>query len=115
MLTIFEFILISLGSFRLTHLFVYDDIMLFVRKLFHSYHDESSEDGTVITYMEIKGKGLRKFIGEMLACHWCTGVWCAAFLYGGFIVFPPIFTPLTIILAIAGSAAFLETVIQKIN
>ncbi len=28
---------------------------------------------------KVKGKGLRKWIGELLSCYWCTGVWVSAF------------------------------------
>ena len=109
-----EFLLLSLASFRLTRLIVYDKITNFIRKPFHREVEEILEDGSVETYIEIKGKGLRRFLGELLSCHWCTGVWCAAGLYTGYLLTPFIFTGIIYILAIAGCDSIIETGIQRI-
>ena len=79
----FEFFLITLATFRLTRLLVYDKITTFIRNPFHETREELESDGAVVEVLYVKGKGIRKFIGELLSCHWCTGMWCAAFLYGG--------------------------------
>ncbi|NSL51433.1 DUF1360 domain-containing protein [Calidifontibacillus erzurumensis] len=109
-----ELLLLSLASFRLTRLLVYDKITNFIRRPFHREVEEKLEDGTVETYIEIKGKGLRRFIGELLSCHWCTGVWSAAGLYTGYLFAPHFFTMIICILAIAGCASIIETVVQRI-
>ncbi|GAE93479.1 integral membrane protein [Gracilibacillus boraciitolerans JCM 21714] len=54
--------------------------------------------------MIFKGNGLRRWIGELLRCHWCTGIWTAIFLFIGFYFFSAIFLPIIIILAMAGVA-----------
>lgn len=109
-----DFVLLALASFRLTRLLVYDKITAFLRKPFHKEITEIAPDGTVEEYIEIKGTGIRKWIGELLSCHWCTGVWSAAILYGGWVLFPQIGFPVVMILAIAGLASFLETVLSRI-
>lgn len=37
-------------------------------------------DGSVLMFIKVKGKGLRKWIGELLSCYWCIGVWVSVFL-----------------------------------
>ncbi|ACJ34452.1 DUF1360 domain-containing protein [Anoxybacillus flavithermus] len=105
---VFHFFLLCVASFRLTRLIVYDRITSFLRAPFH---DEFEQDGEM--YIVIKGTGIRKWIGELFSCHWCTGIWCAAGLYVGTVYAPSIFMPLVSILAIAGGAALMETVVQK--
>jgi len=49
----------------------------------------------------------------LLSCYWCTGIWCAAFCYAGITLWPGVFQPLIVLLAIAGGAAIIETVVGK--
>jgi len=85
-----------------------------LRKPFIHEFDETSEDGTIETYIEVKGTGMRRFIGELLSCYWCTGIWCASIMYMGYITLPVYFFPIILILAIAGCASFLEAILLKI-
>ena len=113
MLNWFEFVLLISASFRLTRLIVYDTIIGFIRRPFHEMIEEELPDGTKETYLKIKGTGVRKWIGELISCYWCTGVWCSAFLYIGYLLWPLGFEPLIIIFAIAGVAALIEVVVEK--
>ncbi len=106
--------LFSLASFRLTRLIVFDKITAFIRSPFHEEIDELDEDGNTVTYIKIKGSGLRSWIGELLSCYWCTGVWCSAFLYLFWLGVPSIAEPIIILLAIAGLAGILETLVSKL-
>ncbi|MED4533603.1 DUF1360 domain-containing protein [Metabacillus fastidiosus] len=114
MLTFLYLIIFSLAVFRLTRLFVFDKITEFIRRPFHNEVEEMNENGNVETYIEIKGNGLRAWIGELLSCYWCTSVWCSAFLYGIWLIWPSITEPLLIILAIAGAAGMIETIVTKL-
>jgi len=113
MISALEFLFLMLASFRLTRLVVYDTITGFMRKPFHEIVEEELPDGSIQRFLKIKGTGMRYWIGELLSCYWCTGIWSSAFLYIGYIVSPYIFEPLTIILAIAGCAAIVETWVGK--
>lgn len=113
-MSVFEFLLLALASFRLTRLLVFDNITEFLRRPFHRIVEETLPDGTVEEYMEIKGTGLRKWIGELLSCHWCTGVWSAIFLYVIYRYNYELAEPLIFILAIAGFAAIVETVVGRV-
>ncbi|WP_302466777.1 DUF1360 domain-containing protein [Heyndrickxia camelliae] len=106
--------LFSLASFRLTRLIVFDKITAFIRSPFHEEIDELDEDGNTVTYIKIKGSGLRSWIGELLSCYWCTGVWCSSFLYLFWLGVPSIAEPIIILLSIAGLAGILETLVSKL-
>jgi hypothetical protein len=112
-MTLQLFIIFCLASFRLTRLIVFDNITSFLRKPFHEEVTETDESGSTSTYIIVKGTGSRKWFGELISCYWCTGIWTSSLLYGSWLVWPTILEPLLIILAIAGSAAIIETIVLK--
>lgn len=103
-----DLFLLVFASFRLTRLIVYDTITEFMREPFHETVVEIEEDGSTETYIEIKGEGMRYWIGELLSCHWCTGIWSAGVLYSGYVLLPQLIMPVIIILAIAGMASVIQ-------
>ncbi|RSD29431.1 DUF1360 domain-containing protein [Mesobacillus subterraneus] len=109
----FDFCLLILASFRLTRLIVYDTITGFLRAPFHETVEEITEDGQTETFIEIKGSGLRYWIGELLSCHWCTGIWSSAIIFGAYSLFPEFSLPVITILAIAGAAALIQHSLVK--
>ncbi|WP_156291661.1 DUF1360 domain-containing protein [Oceanobacillus salinisoli] len=113
--TWFEFILFTLAVYRLTRLIVYDKITHFIRRPFHEEITEIESDGSEVTYIEIKGSGLRYWIGDLLNCHWCTGMWISALLFGLYVLWPAGTEVLIIVLAIAGAAGILETLVTSIS
>ncbi|MGG3888355.1 DUF1360 domain-containing protein [Metabacillus fastidiosus] len=114
MLTFLQFFIFSLAVFRLTRLIVYDKITQFIRNPFHYEIEEVDEDGNIETYIEIKGKGLRAWIGELLSCYWCMGIWCSVFLLGLWYMWPTAGNFLLIILAIAGLAGIIEAIVTRL-
>lgn len=112
--SVFQFILLCLATFRLTRLIVFDNITRFIRRPFHEEYEETLEDGMVETYIKMKGTGIRRFIGELLSCYWCVGIWCAIILYMGYLFIPTFANPVIIILSIAGTASLIETIVLKI-
>ena len=108
-----DLFLLGMASFRMTRLIVYDVITEFLRQPFHETVVETLEDGSTETYIEIKGTGLRYWVGELLSCHWCTGIWSAAFLYLGYRLYPLLAMPVITILAIAGMASLIQHVLIK--
>ncbi|MBM6618190.1 DUF1360 domain-containing protein [Bacillus suaedaesalsae] len=103
-----------LASFRLTRLIVFDEITSIIRRPFHEEVVETDEDGMTNTYLVIKGNGLRKWFGELISCYWCTGIWSSAILYGGWSIWPTVMETVMIILAIAGAASIIETIVLRI-
>ncbi|GGC74909.1 sporulation protein YjcA [Thalassobacillus devorans] len=104
-------ILLTLACFRLTRLIVDDTITEWLRAPFHHYLEETDEAGNVEVFVEAKGTGLRAFIGELLSCHWCTGVWASGMLLIGW-AFVPYFDWLVVWLAIAGAASILRVALD---
>ncbi len=113
-LTLFEVFLLVFASFRLTRLFVYDLIMQKFRNLFLQEVEEVLPDGSTQLYIKVREGKIRSFFGNLLSCFWCTGIWSTIILYAGFIFFPHIFIYIIAILAIAGIAAIVEVIVQKL-
>lgn len=109
-----SFVVFALASFRLTRLIVFDTITAPFRRLFHEEQEEVNEQGEVETYIIIKGEGLRSWVGELLSCYWCTGIWCTAALLLIYILFPVISMWLNLLLAIAAAAGIIEAVVSKL-
>ncbi len=70
------------------------------------------EEGKKEVYIVPVKKGLRGWIGELLSCHWCTGVWMAISLVLLASFLPKAAEPIIAVLAIAGLASILETIVQ---
>jgi hypothetical protein len=103
-----HFVILALASFRLTHLLVFDEITSFIRNPFLAVTYEEDASGQVMRQIEIKGTGLRYWIGSLLSCYWCTGIWSSLLLVILYWLVPAVF-PLLIVLAVAGIAAVIET------
>lgn len=97
-----------LSSYRLTYLIVYDGITSFLRAPFLEEIYEVREDGEMMHRVKVKGSGLRRWIGSMLSCHWCVGIWSSTSIVLLYWQFPALY-PLFLILAIAGGAAMIQS------
>lgn len=103
-LRVFDFVVIALAAFRLTHLLTYDKIFDFVRDAFMDVRagHEVMPRSTV-----------RRLFAELLECIWCTGMWAAPIMltafslgiWGRFIVY---------VFAIAGVAALIQIITSAI-
>jgi hypothetical protein len=111
-ITFLNVLILSLASFRLTRLLVFDKIFEFFRSPFFDEVSETNEDGDMEIYYLPKKTGVKKFIGELLSCYWCAGIWAAALIVGLSYLYPAISTPLILILAIAGLSSFIEIIVQ---
>ncbi|MBO0994553.1 DUF1360 domain-containing protein [Bacillus sp. SD088] len=109
----FTFILLSLAVFRLTRLLVYDQITEFIRRPFMQEYEALDENGELEIYLIPKEKGLRGWIGQLISCYWCTGIWISIFIFLICWFYPVVAEPFVYILSIAGLAAIIETIIQS--
>jgi hypothetical protein len=114
MTTWLQLIIFVFASFRLTRLIVFDKITAFIRHPFHKEVEEIGDDGVAEVFLEMKGEGLRAWIGELLSCHWCTGIWCSAFLFVAWMLWPQGAEPVIFILAIAGFAGMIESLVMRL-
>lgn len=110
---VFDLILLSLASFRLTRLIVYDKITAFLRKPFFEETEEKNEKGEIDIYIIPRKKGFRGWIGQLLSCYWCTGVWMTMAIVAASYFIPFWSAPIIVVLAVAGLAAIIETIVQR--
>jgi hypothetical protein len=93
---VFDFIIMGIAVFRLTHLFVYDFVMHFVRDYFAKFQ-----------------RGPGKTISNLLSCEWCTGMWTS--LIVGFFYFLTVYSWYVIlIIALAGVGTFIDLISQRL-
>lgn len=86
----FDLFILVFASFRLTRLFVYDDITNFLRD-----------------FLATSNTWLWKSLSELINCPWCTSVWVALILTF-FYYISPLTWMLLLILAIAWLVWFLQ-------
>jgi hypothetical protein len=108
------FCLLGLASFRLTRLIVYDKITEFLRAPFFEEVEEIGIKGEKEIFIVPKQKGIKKWLGELLSCYWCTGIWSSLFLLWLYFFYPMIAEPIIILLAVSALAAIIETIISRI-
>lgn len=109
---VLDFILLSLASFRLTRLIVYDKITSFLRKPFFEEVGEKNEKGEIEIFIVPKKSGIKGWLGQLLSCYWCTGIWITIFIVLCTYLIPYWSGPVVVVLAVAGLAAFIETLVQ---
>ena len=109
-----EFVLLILASFRITRLVVFDRITEFIRRLFLDEIEEKNELGQSEVYIVPKSGRVRGFLGELISCYWCTGIWIAISLTLLFYFFPSVCEPFVLVFAIAGAASLIEAMLQRV-
>lgn len=108
-----ELLILALASFRLTRLIVYDKITERIRSPFFQEIEEENDVGEKEIYLIPKKEGVRGFIGALLSCYWCTGMWTSIFLCAAYLFYFSAAVPIILILAVAGLAAIMETILQR--
>lgn len=68
------FLILALATYRITHLLVYDKVFEPIRNFFVIRIFVAKTTGPCI-YFELQGCRLRRFVGMILNCPWCAGVW----------------------------------------
>ncbi|SFA78337.1 MULTISPECIES: DUF1360 domain-containing protein [unclassified Bacillus (in: firmicutes)] len=106
-------IIIGFATFRLTRLIVFDKIMDNVRAPFFDEIIEENDLGEKEIYLIPKKSGIRHWIGQLLSCYWCVGIWVSTFLVFMYLIFPTLGGLLIIIMAVAGIGSIIETAIGK--
>lgn len=109
-LDLFSLFLLGLASFRLTRLFVFDVITEKLRAIFlEEVIGEREEE----VFLVPRGTGVRKFIGNLISCYWCTGIWASALLVVLYVFFPVVGLWVAGILSVAAVGSLVETIVQK--
>lgn len=101
--TIADIALITLASFRVIRLVVYDRIMAFFREQFWDVNDIGGGE-TVLTKPP---HGPRRTLADLLSCPWCFGMWAAAMTTFFYFLTPYTFY-IVLFLAISAVATLLQ-------
>lgn len=106
------FIILSLAVYRLTHLIVYDKIFNVIRRHF-VIRFMGEYNGKPHMCYNLQGGHIRRFIGSMMVCHWCTGFWVAvAVVYLNHYI-PDLQQPVFLVFALAAVQSLLESAWSK--
>ncbi|MDR6884876.1 DUF1360 domain-containing protein [Bacillus sp. 3255] len=108
-MTILTFIILALAVFRITHFIVYDKIFEPVRNNFVTRDFIDYQ----FTYT-LQGGSVRRFIGSVMNCYWCAGIWVSAVLIGSYLIAPTITFYVGLIFALSSIQAILETGVLKL-
>lgn len=113
-ITPWEFLILTLATFRLTRLFVYDSIMQFFRDFFLEKKSETKDGRLYITRSKSKYSkfGFKRLFADLLDCPWCTGVWMALIIMFLFYI-SPYSWPFLVLLSVAGASSFIQISINK--
>ena len=103
-LTWVDFTLITLSTFRLTRLFMYDQITKWFREQFYNLRDLGN--GYVL---EKPISGPRRTIADLFSCQWCLGMWLAAMVTFFYLITPWVYY-LAIFLSVSAVSALLQLV-----
>jgi hypothetical protein len=97
-----DFVLMTLATWRLTRLFVYDNITKFIREQFW----DVVKAGKGYT-LEKPKVGPRRTMADLLSCPWCFGTWSAATVIFFYLVTPYATYPI-MLLALSAVATLLQ-------
>lgn len=101
-LTLTDYVLVTLASWRLVRLFVYDAITKFFREQFWDVVKVGK------TYALEKPKvGPRRTLADLMSCPWCFGVWATASVLFFYLLTPYAVFPV-VVLALSAVASFLQ-------
>jgi hypothetical protein len=101
-LTLTDFALMTLATWRVIRLFVYDAITKFFREQF--WDVEKTKTGLMLVKPE---RGPRRTIADLLSCPWCFGVWAGAIVVFAYLTFAWAWYVVAF-LAISAAATFLQ-------
>jgi hypothetical protein len=103
-LTFVDYALVTLATWRLIRLFVYDVITRFIREQFYDVVKVGK------AYELVKPEsGPRRTIADLLSCPWCFGMWAGAVVIFFYLITPYALYP-TILLAVSAVATFFQNV-----
>ena len=101
-LALVDFALITLATWRLVRLFIYDAVTKFVREQFY----DVKKVGRGFAFEKPK-TGPRRTLADLFGCPWCLGVWLSALVTFCYLISEWFMFPI-ILLAISAVATYLQ-------
>lgn len=111
---VFDLVLVTLATFRVTRLFVYDAIMQFVRDWFLVRATSHTTDGELLIERRKPKDGVRRALSELFSCPWCFGLQ-AAILVVFFYYLTPLAWVVILMFAVGGAATFIQLVANAVG
>lgn len=108
-LSLVDFTLITLASWRLIRLFIYDSMMKWFREQFY----DIKKVGKGFTLVK-PVTGPRRTLADLLSCPWCFGMWAAASVTFFYLLTPYAYF-FVVFLAISAVATFLQLLANMIG
>lgn len=108
-LSLVDYVLIVLASWRLTRLFVYDIVTKFIREQFWDLVKVGRGH-----QLEKPKIGPRRTIADLLDCPWCFGVWASAIMIFFYLITPYAVFPV-MLLALSAVASFLTNISRLVS
>lgn len=108
-LALVDYVLITLASWRLTRLFVYDLITKFFREQFWDVKKMSKG-----YELEKPKTGPRRTLADLMDCPWCFGVWATAMVMFFYLMTPYAIFPV-VLLALSAVATFLQLLTNMVG
>jgi hypothetical protein len=97
--------LLAVATFKLSRLVTKDRVTAGVRAPFTQYEGEG---GPAEVEESPRGHGLRRAIGELIACPYCLGQWISAGFVGGMLLAPRVTRTVAAMLAIVAGQDVLQ-------
>jgi hypothetical protein len=110
-----DFLLLCLATFRLTHIVNEEKVAQFIRAPFVTCKAVMQPDGGQTKEEKPFGSGIRRMIGELLLCPWCSGVWIATLLVFFHVLVPRVAHVFTLAFATAAGAVLLGTLAKLMH
>lgn len=102
-----DLFIFAFAAYRIQHLIVFDKVFEPIRNYFVKRKFMTGEYGPGLYYF-LQGGPIRRLIGQILNCFWCSGVWVAAAVVILYALYPPILG-VYLILCVAGITSLVET------
>ena len=110
MTSFYLLVLFILATYRVTRVIVFDTIGQIIRAPFIE-EKYVLEEGEMQKYTRLKYEnGFGKWLGTLLSCYWCVGVWVSFGFYLLYFFFPMFGFGVICVFAVAGGAALIETI-----
>jgi hypothetical protein len=109
-ITLADVVIMTLASFRLTRLFVYDSVTRFFREQFYDVEVKRGGKAQLVR----PPYGPRRTLNDLMSCPWCFGLWAASTIGFFYMLTPMAYFP-TLVLAIAGVASLLQVTANLIG
>lgn len=108
-LTLADYVIMVLATFRLVRLFLYDKITAFFREQFYDVAPGRGS-GTLVK----PEFGPRRTIVDLMSCPWCFGLWAAGTVSFFYLLSPHAFYPI-MLLAIGAAGSLLQIIANAIG